>query len=51
MVVRVSTRSDVPARTTGDVSEASANENGREERPPFSREYLDYWAPLLEAVT
>lgn len=51
MVVRVETRSDVPARKTGDVSEASANENNRGERAPFSRDYLDYWVPLLEAVT
>ena len=50
MVVRVSARTDVSARTTGDVSEASANENSRGERSPFSREYLDYWASLLEAA-
>ncbi len=51
MVVSVSTRSNAPARgTAGDVSEASANGNGRVERSPFSREYLDYWAPLPEAA-
>ncbi len=51
MVVRVKTRSDVPTHKAGDVSEASANGNNRSERVPFSRDYLDYWVPLLEAVT
>lgn len=51
MVVRVSERTDVSARpTAGPVSEASANGNSRGERSPFSREYLDYWAPLVEAA-
>jgi len=48
MVVSVRTR-DVPARpAAGPVSGATANERPRATRRPFSREYLDYWAPLPE---
>lgn len=48
MVVSVRTRGDAPARPAGPVSGATANEKPRAERRPFSREYLDYWAPIPE---
>ena len=50
MVVRVETPDEAPARKAGPVSGATANESTPEERPPFAREYLDYWAPLPESV-
>ncbi len=51
MVVRVETPRKGPARrTSGKVSGASANEAARPERPPFSREYMDYWAALSDAT-
>ena len=51
MVVSVKTPDEAPARgSTGSVSGATANGTAEEPRAPFSREYLDYWAPLAEAV-
>lgn len=52
MVVRVDSPDEVPARgSAGTVSGATANEAPRNERPPFSREYLDYWGSLAESGT
>lgn len=49
MVVRVKTPDDAPARQqAGPVSPARANAPPRAGATSFSREYMEYWAPLLQ---
>ena len=49
MVVRVETPPKVPARgSAGYVSEAPANGSPPSGVTSFSREYMEYWAPLLQ---
>ncbi len=49
MVVRAKTLPSDPARTTaGPVSRAKPNEIPRHGVTSYTREYMDYYAPLLE---
>lgn len=49
MVVRVETPSNASARTTaGPVSRAPAIAMPRAGATSYSREYIEYWAPLLQ---
>ncbi len=49
MVVRVKTPDSPPARqVAGSVSQALANAPPRAGATSFSREYMEYWAPLLQ---
>ncbi len=49
MVVRVRTPDSPPARQpAGSVSQARANVSPRAGVTSFSREYMEYWAPLLQ---
>ena len=51
MVVRVETPQRPPAReTAGHVSRAKPNEIPRGIVTSFTREYMDYFAPLLEGT-